>query len=67
MTRRCAARQGAHGFCCSRVRPASRPALPANERAFTKAIRIYLEGHHGRRQLKQRPHDDLKANPSIFV
>jgi hypothetical protein len=39
----------------------------ANERAFAKAIRIYLEGHRGRPQLKQRPHDDLKGNPSLFV
>jgi hypothetical protein len=26
----------------------------ANEREFTKAIRVYLEGHHGRSQLLQR-------------
>lgn len=39
----------------------------ANERAFAKAIRIYLEGHHGRPQLKQRPHDDLRGAPSLFT
>lgn len=39
----------------------------ANERAFAKAIRIYLEGHHGRPQLKQRPHHDVKGNASLFV
>jgi hypothetical protein len=39
----------------------------ANERAFAKSIRIYLEGHRGRPQLKQRPHDDLKGAPSLFV
>jgi hypothetical protein len=39
----------------------------ANERAFARAIRIYLEGHRGRPQLKQRPHDDLKGNPSLFT
>ena len=39
----------------------------ANERAFAKAIRVYLEGHRGRPQLKQRPHDDLTGNPSLFI
>jgi hypothetical protein len=39
----------------------------ANERAFAKAIRICLEGHCGRPQLKQRPHDDLKGAPSLFT
>ena len=39
----------------------------ANERAFAKAIRISLEGHHGRPQLKQRPHDDLEGAPSLFT
>lgn len=39
----------------------------ANERAFAKSIRIYLEGDCGRPQLKQRPHDDLKGAPSLFV
>jgi hypothetical protein len=38
----------------------------ANERDFAKAIRVYLEGHQGRPQLPQRPHDDLKGNPSLF-
>ena len=39
----------------------------ANERGFAKSIRIYLEGHRGRPQLKQRPHDDLKGAPSLFT
>jgi hypothetical protein len=39
----------------------------AIERAFAKAIRIYLEGHRGRPQLDQRPHDDLKGATSLFV
>ena len=37
----------------------------ANERGFAKAIRIYLEGRRGRPLLNQRPHDDLKGNPSL--
>ena len=39
----------------------------ANERAFAKAIRIHLEGHGGRPQLTQRPHDDLRGAPSLFT
>jgi hypothetical protein len=39
----------------------------ANERPFAKAIRIYLEGHRGRPQLLQRPHDDFKGAPSLFT
>ena len=39
----------------------------ANQREFAKAIRIYLEGHHGRPQLNQRPHDDPKGAPSLFI
>jgi hypothetical protein len=39
----------------------------ADERAFAKAIRIYLEGHRGSPQLQQRPHDDLKGAPSLFT
>ncbi len=38
----------------------------ANQREFAKAIRIYLEGHQGRPQLNQRPHDDPKGSPSLF-
>jgi hypothetical protein len=34
---------------------------------FLKAIRIYLEGHQGRPQLHQRPHDDLLGAPSLFA
>lgn len=39
----------------------------ANERAFAKAIRLHLEGHHGRPLLHQRPHDDTKGNPSLYT
>lgn len=39
----------------------------ANQREFAKAIRIYLEGHRGRPQLNQRPHDDVKRAPSLFT
>ena len=39
----------------------------ADERAFGKAIRIYLEGHSGRPQLNQRPHDDPRGAPSLFT
>lgn len=39
----------------------------ANDRAFAKAVRLHLEGHHGRPLLGQRPHDDLKGNPSLFT
>ncbi len=38
----------------------------ANERAFAKAIRAYLEGRPGRPQLKQRPDDDPKGVPSLL-
>jgi hypothetical protein len=37
----------------------------ANERG-AKAVRVYLEGHRGRPQLKQCPHD-VKGNPSLFT
>jgi hypothetical protein len=33
----------------------------ANERAFAKTIRLYLERNGGRPQLHQRPHDDIKG------
>jgi hypothetical protein len=26
-----------------------------------------LEGHRGRPQLKQRPHDDIRGAPSLFT
>jgi len=39
----------------------------ASERAFAKAIRLHLEGHHGRPLLNQRPHDDTKGNPTLFT
>jgi len=39
----------------------------AHDREFAKAIRIYLEGHRGRPQLHQRPHDDLLGAPSLFA
>lgn len=39
----------------------------ASQRDFAKAVRIYLEGHHGRPQLPQRPHDDAKGAPSLFL
>jgi hypothetical protein len=39
----------------------------ASQRGFAKAVRIYLEGHGGRPQLHQRPHDDPKGAPSLFV
>jgi hypothetical protein len=39
----------------------------ASDREFAKAIRIYLEGQRGRPQLHQRPHDDLKGAPSLFI
>lgn len=39
----------------------------ASQRSFSKAVRLYREGHGGRPQLHQRPHDDLKGAPSLFA
>jgi hypothetical protein len=39
----------------------------AHQREFSKEVRIYLEGHEGRPQLHQRPHDDPKGVPSLFA
>jgi hypothetical protein len=39
----------------------------ASQRDLAKVVRIYLEGHHGRQQLRQRPHDDSRCAPSLFV
>jgi hypothetical protein len=44
-----------------------RPQRPRQRTRLRQGVRIHREGHRGRPQLKQRPHDDLKGNPSLFI